>query len=169
MRHLILFAITRRSNIRVKWRGWLEEQIRQVMIGLLQMQHILGGQLFIVVLNNKHAHYLLGVVNKVGQSSCWKQVVLIEIKDVASKKLGLQISWTLKINEFQLELWCYYFTVYIKRHRENFVSWVKGYADGSWETLVSVPWSIRTLTNMCSYHIYQPLCSGRIWHKVNFF
>ena len=35
----------------------------------------------------KHAHYLLGEGDKVGESSKWKHIVLIEIKEEASKKL----------------------------------------------------------------------------------
>ena len=48
-------------------------------------------KLFTVVCYAKHAHYLLGVGDKVKKSFWQKHVVLIEIKDVASKKLELQI------------------------------------------------------------------------------
>ena len=48
-------------------------------------------QLFIVVCSAKNPHYLLNVVNKVGEFCRWKHVVLLEIEDVASKKHGLQI------------------------------------------------------------------------------
>ena len=64
-----------------------------------------GKQLFMVVLHSvRHAHYLLGVADKVEESSSWKHVVLIEIEDEASKKFGLQIFWTLKIKEFLVHL-----------------------------------------------------------------
>ena len=36
-------------------------------------------------------NYLLDVEDKVGESFKWKQVVPIEIEDMASKKFGLQI------------------------------------------------------------------------------
>ena len=55
---------------------------------MLLMQHTLGmfhfgKPLFTVVYSAKHAHYLLGVGDKVGELSSWKQIVLIEIEDVA--------------------------------------------------------------------------------------
>ena len=108
MRHLMLFAITNISHIRVRWRSWSKEGIRQVMIWYLQMQcthYILhcGEQLFTIVQSAKQAHYLLDVGNKVGELSGWKNMVLIETKDVSSKELGLQIFWTLKISEFHLQ------------------------------------------------------------------
>ena len=61
------------------------------MIWQLQMQRTLsilhfGEQLFTAVCSAKHAHYLLGVGNKIGESSKWKNMVLIKIKDMASKK-----------------------------------------------------------------------------------
>ena len=46
--------------------------------------------LFAMVHSAKHAHPL-GVGDKVGEFFRWKHIVLIEIKDVISKKLGLQI------------------------------------------------------------------------------
>ena len=60
------------------------------------MQHTLGmlnfendcSQQYVVT---KHAHYLLGVDDKVGESSRWKHVVLIEIEDVARKKIRFKI------------------------------------------------------------------------------
>ena len=61
-------------------------------------------QLFTAVCSAKHAHNLLGVGDKVKESSKWKHVALIEIDDVPSKKLGLQIFQTLKINDFILQL-----------------------------------------------------------------
>ena len=48
-------------------------------------------QLFTGVCNAKYAHYLLGVVYKVAELFKLKHVILIEIKDEMSKKLGLQI------------------------------------------------------------------------------
>ena len=51
----------------------------------------------------KHALYLLSAGDKVERSSKWIPVVLINIEDVASKKLELKIFWTLKINEFYLQ------------------------------------------------------------------
>ena len=45
---------------------------------------------------------MLGMGDKVGESSRWKHVVLMEIEDVASKKVGITIFWILKINEFHL-------------------------------------------------------------------
>ena len=56
----------------------------------------------------------------VGDKAEEVHIVLIEIEDVASKKLGLQIFWTQKINEFPLQLKLYFFAVDIKRKRENF-------------------------------------------------
>ena len=41
--------------------------------------------------DNKHAHNLLVKGSKVGESSRWKNIVIIEDKFAASKKLGLQI------------------------------------------------------------------------------
>ena len=61
-------------------------------------------QQFITVCSGKYTHYLLAVGDKVKELSQWKDLVLIEIKDVASKKLGLEIFWTMKINEFHLQL-----------------------------------------------------------------
>ena len=46
---------------------------------------------FTMVFSVNHAHYLLGVDNKIDELSRWKNSVLIEIEDVASKKLGFQI------------------------------------------------------------------------------
>ena len=59
-----------------------------------QMQHTLGmlhfeEQLFTAVYSAKHTHYLLGVADKVEESFTRKHTILIEIKHVASKKLGL--------------------------------------------------------------------------------
>ena len=48
-------------------------------------------QLFTVLCCGKHAHLLLGVVDKAWALSIWKHMVLIEIKDVARKKVGLEI------------------------------------------------------------------------------
>ena len=72
----------------------------QLTIGMLHFWE----QLFTVVCSGKHIHFLLGVGDKVWESSRWKDVVLIEIKDVASKKFGLQIFWTMNINKFHLQL-----------------------------------------------------------------
>ena len=60
------------------------------------MQHTFGMLHFkepfiTVVFSAKQPHYLLGVGDKVGVSSRWKHIVLIEIEDVASKKLEIQI------------------------------------------------------------------------------
>ena len=68
------------------------EHIRQVMIWQLQPQCNLGmfhfgEQLFTVVCSAKHAHHLISVGDKVGESSRRKHMVLIEIKDLASKNL----------------------------------------------------------------------------------
>ena len=57
----------------------------QCALGMLHVQE----QLFMAVCSAKHTHYMLGVGNKVRELSRWKHVVLIEIEDVASKKLGL--------------------------------------------------------------------------------
>ena len=69
----MLFAIIETSNIRVKWKGWQKEWIRQVMIWQLQMQHTLGmlhfGELFTAVCNAKHTHYFMGGDDKIGVSS----------------------------------------------------------------------------------------------------
>ena len=91
---------TKRCNFRVKWRGGQKEHIRQEMIWHLRMQCTLsmihfGEQLFTTECRFKDAHYLLG--DKVEESSRWKKVVLTEIKDVTSKKFGLQIFARLKI------------------------------------------------------------------------
>ena len=45
-------------------------------------------QLSPVVCIAKHAHYLLGVTNKVEESYQWNHVFLIKIEDVVNKKLG---------------------------------------------------------------------------------
>ena len=87
MKHL-MFAITKTYN-RVKWRVWQKKHVRQMMICQLWMQFTLGtfhfGELsFIVVCSAKHAHYLLSESDKVGESSRWKHVVLLEIEDVAT-------------------------------------------------------------------------------------
>ena len=47
-------------------------------------------QLFIAVCSVKYDHYLLSVGYEVGESSRCKHVVLTEIEDMVSKKLGLQ-------------------------------------------------------------------------------
>ena len=70
----MLFSITKRGNIRVKWRDWTKEYIRQIMIWQLQMQHTIGmfhfgEQPFIAVCSAKHVHLLLCVGDKVGESS----------------------------------------------------------------------------------------------------
>ena len=98
MRHLLLFVIIKTCNIRVKWKGWPKNHIGQVIIQQLWMQCILamlylGEQLFTEVCSAKHAHYLLGVGDKVGDMSSWKHMVLREIEDMTSKKLKLQIFW----------------------------------------------------------------------------
>ena len=73
----------------------LTPHIRQMRILQLQTQCTLGmphfGELFTVIGSAKHAHCLLDVGDKFGESSRWKHMVLLEIEDVASKKLGLQI------------------------------------------------------------------------------
>ena len=89
----MLFAITRICNIRIKWRGWQMKLSRQEKIWQLWMQHTLGmfhigKQLFTVVCTTKNIYFLLGMDDRVGKLSRWKHVVLIEIKDAASKKLG---------------------------------------------------------------------------------
>ena len=56
--------------------------------------------MFTAVCSDKSANYLLGWGDKVASSFKGKHKVLMEIKDVASKKFGLQIFWTLKIKEF---------------------------------------------------------------------
>ena len=48
---------------------------------------LLGEVLFTAVCHAKHAYYLLGVGDKVWQLFRWKHVVLIEIENVATKKL----------------------------------------------------------------------------------
>ena len=48
-------------------------------------------QLFPPAYSAKHAHCRLSVGDKVDESSRWKHLVLINIEDVLSKKLGLQI------------------------------------------------------------------------------
>ena len=116
MRLLMLFAITKRCNIWVKWSGWQKKCMTWMMIWQLQKQCTLGMfhfgvQLFTVVCNAKYAHCLLVVGDKVRESFRWKHMVHIEIEDVASKKLGLQIFWTLKISEFYFDLLWYFFTV----------------------------------------------------------
>ena len=103
----MLFAILKRCNVRVKWRSWQKELLKQVMIWQLQMQctlgiHHFGGQLFIVVCCAKHADYFFGVDDKVGELFRWRHMVLIEINDVSSEKLDLQIFWTSKINVLHL-------------------------------------------------------------------
>ena len=55
-------------------------------------------QLLTAVYSGIYALYMMGVDDKVTELSRWKQVILREIKEVTSKKLGLQIFWTLKIN-----------------------------------------------------------------------
>ena len=105
MNHLILRVITKRSYIRVKWRGWLKEHIRQVMIWQLRKQRTLGmlhlgEHLLTMVSQTKHAHYTLRMGNKFGRSSRWKHEVLREIEDLASKKLGLQILWYIEDQRF---------------------------------------------------------------------
>ena len=88
LRNLMLFEITKRCNIRVKWRGWQKEHIRQVMMRQLWTQPSLGEKLVIAACNTKCVHYLLGMSDKVGEASRWKHMVLIEIKEMSSKKLG---------------------------------------------------------------------------------
>ena len=66
----------------------------------LDMLHF-GEQLFTLV---KHTHNLLSASDKFEESSKRKNVSLIEIDHVASKKVGLQTFWTLKTNEFLLQL-----------------------------------------------------------------
>ena len=93
MRHFLLFPIIKRCYIKVKWKGWQKEYLRQVMIWQLRTQRALGmlhlvEQLLTVVCNIKHVHCLLSGSDKVRKSSIWKHMVLIKIKDVISKKLG---------------------------------------------------------------------------------
>ena len=69
-----------------------------MMIWHLQMQCTLdmfhfGEQLFSIVFSAKHAHYLLGVGDKAGESSRCNHMVLKGIGNVASKKLEIQISF----------------------------------------------------------------------------
>ena len=128
----MLLPITKRCNIRITWKGW-QEHNQQVMIWYLQTQHNLcmlcfGELLSTAVCSAKHTRYLLHVSDKVEESSRWKHMVFVEIEHVASKKLGLQINWKLRTNEFYN---CNdTFSVIIKRQRENFESWVKGHMDG---------------------------------------
>ena len=49
-------------------------------------------------------YYLRGINTKVGELSRWKHVVVIEIKDMTSKKVRLEIFWTLKIIDFYQQL-----------------------------------------------------------------
>ena len=96
----MLFAITESCNIEFKWRGCQKQHIRQVMVWQLQTQCMLGTlhfgeELLIVVCRAKHAHYLLGVEDKVKELSRQMHMVLTEIKKVANKKLELKISWTM--------------------------------------------------------------------------
>ena len=51
-------------------------------------------------------------------SSRWNRMVLIEIKDVASKKLECQIFWKLKLNEFHQQLQRWFFKVNIKKQKK---------------------------------------------------
>ena len=109
------FSITKICNIRIKWRGRQKEHIRQMIIWELRTQRTLTRlhfreQLFTAVYREKHVSYLLVVGGKVGESSRWKHVVLIEIADVASKKFWLEIFWTQKstsnIEENTLKIGC---------------------------------------------------------------
>ena len=116
---------------------WLKRQIRQVMIWLLQMQHTLGmlhfrEQLFTVVFSTKHAYYLLGLHDKNRESSKWKYEVLVETEDVACKKVGLQIFWSLKIKKFHLQMKWYFFIINIKKWKLAFEGhlWPAGSAVG---------------------------------------
>ena len=77
MRPLVLLAITKRYNIRVK----NEEVDRRSSSNkwwfkLTPDMFPFGEQQFTVVCRTKHAHYLLGVGDKVGKSFQWKYVVL---------------------------------------------------------------------------------------------
>ena len=115
----MLFTITKRCNIREKWSSWQKKQIRwfdSFKWGIL-LAYL---YLFTAVCS---------VEDKVGKLSRWKHIVLIDIKYVASKKFGLQIFWTLKVNEFHLGLSWYFFTVNMKWQKENFETSLKGYTD----------------------------------------
>ena len=57
-------------------------------------------QQFTAICNAKHAHYFFSVGDKVGGSSRRKHVLLQEIEDIASKKLGLEIFTTLNIKKY---------------------------------------------------------------------
>ena len=74
-----------------------------VVITVIGRLHF-GEPLFINVCNAKYVHHLLRVGDKIQESFWRKHMVLIEIKDVASKQLGVKIFWILKINEFHLLL-----------------------------------------------------------------
>ena len=61
------------------------------MISQLQMHHIygifhFGEKTFTVICSAKHVHYLLGVGDKVGESSRQKHMDHIEIEAVTGKK-----------------------------------------------------------------------------------
>ena len=96
----MLFRVTKTCNIRVKWRGWQKKHIRQMMIWQWWMQRILSmlrfGEIpFTVVCCVKYDCYLVSAGDKVGELSRWKYMILIEIEEVANKKLGHEIFWTL--------------------------------------------------------------------------
>ena len=79
-------------------------------------------ELFTAVYCAKHAHYLLGGVIWLEESFRWKHMVFIEIEDVASKKLELEVSLQLQMELADLQNSGDLFTVNLKRKRKNFES-----------------------------------------------
>ena len=69
-------------------------------------------KLFIVVYSAKHTHYFLGVKDKFGELYRWKHIVLIEIEDVASKKVEHQISGLPLLVCFESHLSCSFYTTW---------------------------------------------------------